>query len=125
MQTSDNVLQLAKERALFGFAAIVQQALFDAEARIDQLMPDTRSGTEQYVLVAGRQFIQNAGKAFVKRVEEDYRALLDRAMETMYKEWRVSIDKISARPSPLRMAGSKGLLRVAPQARTFSAMLWR
>ncbi len=95
MQTSDNVLQLAKERALFGFAAIVQQALFDAEARIDQLMPDTRSGAEQYVLVASRQFIQNAGKAFVKRVEEEYRTLLDRAMETMYKEWRVSIDKIS------------------------------
>jgi len=95
MQNSDNVLQLAKERALFGFAAIVQQALFDAEARIDQLMPDVRSGTEQYVLVAGRQFIQNAGKAFVKRVEEEYRSLLDRAMETMYKDWRVSIDKIS------------------------------
>ena len=95
MQNSDNVLQLAKERALFGFAAIVQQALFDAEARIDQLLPDVRSGTEQYVFVASRQFIQNAGRAFVQRVEEDYRALLDRAMQTMYKEWRVSLDKIS------------------------------
>ncbi|HEY8026804.1 MAG TPA: DUF1631 family protein [Burkholderiaceae bacterium] len=95
MQNSDNVIQLAKERALFGFAALLQQSLFDAEARIDQLFGETRSGTEQYALVAGRQFLQTAGAAFVKRVEAEYRGLLDRAMETMYKEWRVSISQIS------------------------------
>ena len=95
MENSDNVLQLAKERALFGFTAIVQQGLFDVEVRIEQLMPEARTGTENYELVASRQFVQNSGKAFVKKVEADYRGLLDRAMETMYKEWRVSIDKIS------------------------------
>ena len=95
MQSSDNVLQLAKERALFGFAALVQQSLFDVEARIDQLYGETRIGTEQYALAAGRQFIQTSGKAFVKRVEAEYHGLLDRGMETMYKKWRVSIDQIS------------------------------
>ena len=95
MQNSDNVLQLAKERALFGFAAIVQQAMFDAEVRIGQLLPEVRTGAEQFILVTARQFLQNAGRAFVKRVEDDYRTLLDRAMATMYKEWRVDIGKIS------------------------------
>lgn len=95
MQNSDNVLQLAKERALFGFAAILQQSLSDVDARAAQLLPETRTGTEQYELVGSRQFIQNSGKVFVKRVDEEYRALLDRAMETMYKDWRVSIGKIS------------------------------
>ena len=42
MQSSDNVLQLAKERARFGFAAIVQQAMFDAEARIDHAAVEAR-----------------------------------------------------------------------------------
>jgi hypothetical protein len=95
MQNSDNVLQLAKERALFGFAAILQQSLSDVDTRAAQLLPETRTGTEQYELVGSRQFIQNSGKIFVKRVDEEYRALLDRAMETMYKDWRVSIGKIS------------------------------
>ncbi|HEX8955867.1 MAG TPA: DUF1631 family protein, partial [Burkholderiaceae bacterium] len=95
MQNTDNVLQLAKERALFGFAAIVQQGLFDVEERIEQLLPEVRSGGEQYELNASRQFIQTSGKVFVKRVEERYRALLERAAETMYKDWRVDINKIS------------------------------
>ncbi|HEX7642908.1 MAG TPA: DUF1631 family protein [Burkholderiaceae bacterium] len=95
MQTTDNVLQLAKERALFGFTAIVQQGLFDMEARIEQMLPEVRSGAEQYELSTSRQFIHNSGKAFLKRVEERYRGLLERATETMYKDWRVDINKIS------------------------------
>jgi hypothetical protein len=96
MQITNSVIQLAKERAQFGFAALAQQMLQDADERIVQLQVEVRSGSEQYALVAGRQFIQSSGKIFVKRVDTLYREMLDRAMRTMYTDLRVSIQHISA-----------------------------
>jgi len=96
MQITNSVIQLAKERAQFGFAALAQQMLQDADERIVQLQVEVRSGSEQYALVAGRQFIQGSGKIFVKRVDALYREMLDRAMRTMYTDLRVSIQQISA-----------------------------
>ena len=96
MQITNSVIQLAKERAQFGFAALAQQMLQDAEERIVQLQVEVRSGSEQYALMAGRQFIQSSGKIFVKRVDALYREMLDRAMRTMYTDLRVSIQQISA-----------------------------
>jgi hypothetical protein len=70
--------------------------LQDVEQRIVQLQTEAAYGSEQFALVDGRQFIQNSGKAFVTRVENHYRGLLDRAMQTMYTDMRVSIHSISA-----------------------------
>ena len=98
MPITNSVIQLAKERAQFGFGAVAQQMLQDAEERLAQLQADARSGSgsEQYALVAGRQFIQTSGKVFVKRVDTLYRELLDRAMQTMYTDLRVSLQQLSA-----------------------------
>lgn len=98
MPITNSVIQLAKERAQFGFGALAQQMLQDAEERLVQLQADARSGSgsEQYALVAGRQFIQTSGKVFVKRVDTLYRELLDRAMQTMYTDLRVSLHQLSA-----------------------------
>lgn len=98
MPITNSVIQLAKERAQFGFGALAQQMLQDAEERLVQLQADARSGSgsEQYALVAGRQFIQTSGKVFVKRVDTLYRELLDRAMQTMYTDLRVSLQQLSA-----------------------------
>ncbi|HXA46456.1 MAG TPA: DUF1631 family protein, partial [Burkholderiaceae bacterium] len=54
------------------------------------------SGSEQYALVTGRQFLQTSGKIFVKRADEHYRGMLDRAIETMHTDLRVSIHQLSA-----------------------------
>jgi len=96
MQINKRVIQLAKERAQFGFGALAQQMLQDVEQRIVQLQTEAAYGSEQFALVDGRQFIQNSGKVFVTRVENHYRDLLDHAMQTMYTDTRVSIHSISA-----------------------------
>lgn len=96
MQITNSVIQLAKERAQFGFAALAQQMLQDAEEAIGHLQANARSGGDQYTLVAARNFIQSSGKIFIKRVDNQYRMLLDRAMQTMYVDLRAALTDISA-----------------------------
>ena len=96
MQNSDNVIQLAKERALFGFSALVQKMLVDARSRIAQLLTEA-SPDDLRPLRAARDFVDSTGKLFVKRVDTQYRAMLERGLQTMYKtDWRVAIGSLSA-----------------------------
>jgi hypothetical protein len=96
MQITNDIIQLAKERALFGFSALAQQMLQDADERMVQLAAEGRFGGDQHFLHVGRQFIRNSGKVFLKRVEIMYRDSLERAMRTMYTDLRVALDQLSA-----------------------------
>lgn len=96
MQITNSVIQLAKERAQFGFGVLTQRMLQDVDERIMELQSDVRYGSDRTALLSARQFIQASGKAFAKRVDLQYRELLDRAMQTMYTDLRVSVRELSA-----------------------------
>jgi len=96
MEIDNNVIQLAKERAQFGFAALAQELLQDADEKLVSLLQSVRSGGDQYAMVAARNFIQTSSKTFLRRVDNQYRMLLDRAMQTMYVDLRTALSDINA-----------------------------
>jgi hypothetical protein len=96
MEIDNNVIQLAKERAQFGFAALAQELLQDADEKLVSQLQTVRSGSDQYAMVAARNFIQTSSKAFLRRVDNQYRMLLDRAMQTMYVDLRTALSDINA-----------------------------
>jgi uncharacterized membrane protein YgcG len=96
MQIDNSVIDLAKERAQFGFAALAQQLLQDADEKLLEQMQSSRSGGDQYAMLAARNFIQASSKTFLRRVDNQYRMLLDRAMQTMYVDLRAALSDINA-----------------------------
>jgi hypothetical protein len=96
MTISERVIHLAKERALFRFRVIAQQALRAAGDGARQRMKDTRSTDEERALTDAYEFILQHGKAFQHNLEAAYRDLLDRAMATMYTDLRMPLDRFSA-----------------------------
>ena len=68
----------------------------DADDGLIRLQAGSRSSPDYRGVVTGRQFIQISGKEFVKRADAHYRDMLDRAMQTMHTDLRVSIHKLSA-----------------------------
>lgn len=96
MPISKRVIQLAKERALFRFAALAQPMLQDADNSLGQLLSTKLSGADERSAFGARQFLRQDGKAMLARFEAIFREVLERAMQTMYSDLRLSFDKVSA-----------------------------
>lgn len=90
------LLQAAKDRALFGFLAVVQRAMQDADHNIVEKMALAKSGLDQTALSSVRHFIRQDGNVFLRRIDELFRVNLDRAMQTMYVDMRPGMRKVSA-----------------------------
>ncbi|TFV94918.1 DUF1631 family protein [Oxalobacteraceae bacterium OM1] len=90
------LIQSSKDRATFGFLALVQRAMQDAEKDIAQRMIEARTPLEQSTLSAVRHFLRQDGNQFLRRVDALYRTYLDRAMQTMYVDFRPGLKKVSA-----------------------------
>jgi hypothetical protein len=89
------LIQTAKERATFGFLAVVQRAMQDADKNIAELLIFAKSGPEQTALTSVRHFLRQDGSVFLRRVDHLFRNALDRAMQTMYVDLRPGMRKLS------------------------------
>lgn len=96
MQLSKRVIQLAKERAIFGFAMLAQNIVADAQDGIKQAMAKARSNEEHRTLNSAMQFLHFDGSRFNERIQSFYRDYLDRAMQTMYTDLRTGLHNMSA-----------------------------
>ncbi|HTH45312.1 MAG TPA: DUF1631 family protein [Oxalicibacterium sp.] len=90
------VVQLAKERALFRFSTLAVRMLQDANQSIAQLIPAASTAQEQKSIALAREFLQEYGKEFLKRLNESYAAYVERGMQTMYRDLRQSMHDISS-----------------------------
>jgi hypothetical protein len=90
------VVDAAKERALFGFLALIQRAMQDADKNLVQTLSGASSGLNQSALAAVRHFLRQDGNVFLRRVDSLYRTSLERAMQTMYVDMRPDMRKLTA-----------------------------
>lgn len=90
------LIDTAKERASFGFLALVQRALQDADRNMVRLLSEAKSGQDQTALMAVRHFIRQDGNVFLRKMDTLYRGYLERAMQTMYVDIRAGMRKLSA-----------------------------
>jgi Protein of unknown function (DUF1631) len=90
------LIQAAKDRAMFGFLALVQRAMQDADKDLVQKLAEAKSNLDQTTLSAVRHFLRQDGNQFLRRVDVLYRNYLDRAMQTMYVDFRPGMKKMSA-----------------------------
>ncbi len=95
-----NLIETARERAIFGFMALVQRAMQDADKLVVQRLSEARSNFEQSELNALRHFLRQDGNVFLRRIDALYRGYLERALQTMYVDLRpgmrqVSIDQLT------------------------------
>lgn len=90
------LIATAKERALFGFLALVQRALQDTDKNMVQLLSGAKSGLDQSALMAVRHFVRQDSNIFLRRIDTLFRGYLDRAMQTMYVDLRAGMRKVSA-----------------------------
>lgn len=96
MQISKRVIHLAKERALFGFSMLSQRMVSDTDSSLSKAISLARSGFDQKNLSAARQFLQQDGKLFQKRLDAFFSDYLERAMQTMYTDLRTGLHNMSA-----------------------------
>ncbi|MFC7516922.1 DUF1631 family protein [Herbaspirillum sp. GCM10030257] len=90
------LLQAAQDRAQFGFLAVVQRALQDADKNLVELLVKAKSGLDQSALTGVRHFIRQDGNVFLRRIDTMFRTNLDRAMQTMFVDLRPGMRKLSA-----------------------------
>ncbi|RZI42722.1 DUF1631 family protein [Herbaspirillum sp. HC18] len=90
------LIDAAKDRALFGFLAVVQRAMQDADKNIVEMLSVAKSSIDRSALNAVRHFLRQDGNVFLRRVDLLFRSNLDRAMETMYVDMRPGMRKLSA-----------------------------
>lgn len=90
------LIQVAKEKAQFGFLAVVQRAMQEADKNIVEAQARPTSGIDQSVLMSVRHFLRQDGNVFLRRIDELFRASLDRAMQTMYVDLRPGMKKLTA-----------------------------
>src|SRR4051812_24570531 len=95
MKVPKRVIQLAKERAMSGFADMARTMLAEAEASLCLPML-TRSTTEEKGIAAARQFIRQNGKVFLRRIDAFFSSYMDRAMHTMYTDLRMELRNVTA-----------------------------
>lgn len=89
------LLQAAKEKAQLGFLAVVQRAMQEADKNIVELLAKAKSGADHSELMAVRHFLRQEGNVFLRRIDELFRANIDRAMQTMYVDMRPGMRKVS------------------------------
>ncbi|MBF8178962.1 DUF1631 family protein [Herminiimonas contaminans] len=90
------VIQLAKERALFRFSALAEHMLQDANVSLAQQIPTAGSANEQKWISASRDFLGTHGQEFLKRLNLSYIGYIERGMQTMYRDLRMSLQDVSA-----------------------------
>lgn len=90
------LIQAAKEKAQFGFLAVVQRAMQEADKNIVEALARPKSGADQSALMSVRHYLRQDGNVFLRRIDELFRASLDRAMQTMYVDLRPGMKKLSA-----------------------------
>lgn len=96
MQINNSVIQLAKERALFGFSALMQRVVKEADDRLVDLTTNSVAGVDQYTVSQCRQFIKVQGAKYLASMDQHYKHALERAMQTMYTDLREGLANISA-----------------------------
>lgn len=89
------VIQLAKERAIFRFSALVSQMLVDANTSITQMLPAARSTAEQKTISASKDFLVTFGPTFLDRLKISYTGYVERGMQTMYRDLRQGLREVS------------------------------
>lgn len=89
------LLQTAQDKALFGYLAVVQRAMQDADRSLAEFQVTAKSGSYQTALTALRHFLRQDGNVFLRALETSYRNQLDRAMQTMYRDLRAELRKVS------------------------------
>lgn len=90
------LIQAAKDKALFGFLAVVQRAIQDADRNVVTLLSEAKSGLDHSALTAVRHFLRQDGNVFLRRADGLYRTYLERAMQTMYTDLRPGMRRLSA-----------------------------
>ena len=95
MRTINPVIQLAKERALFRFTALAHPMIKDAINSVNKALDSRPSDEDDKTLTAARLFLRQDETLFLKRIETVFAALLERAMQTMYHDDRVTIDQFA------------------------------
>ncbi len=95
MRTINPVIQLAKERALFRFTALAHPMIKDAINSVNKALDGRPSDENDKTLTAARLFLRQDETLFLKRIETVFAALLERAMQTMYHDDRVTIDQFA------------------------------
>ncbi|MNR76175.1 hypothetical protein D3C72_68320 [compost metagenome] len=96
MQAIKPVIQLAKERALFRFSTLAAHILQDASTSLTQHIPTAGSANEQKSISASRDFLASHGQEFLKRLNVSYAGYIERGMQTMYRDLRLSLHDVSA-----------------------------
>ncbi|HVK93269.1 MAG TPA: DUF1631 family protein, partial [Noviherbaspirillum sp.] len=86
----------AKDCAHFGFLALVQRAMQDADAHIVGLLAKGQSGRDHAAMTWARHFLRQYGTTFLRRIDPRFRDGLERAMQTMYVDMRPGMRKLSA-----------------------------
>lgn len=96
MQITKRVIQIAKERALFGYSAMAHRMVQYADNSMVESLSDPKSTSNSMTIASARQFLRQDGKVFLERVEALFRAYLERAMQTMYTDLRIGLENLSA-----------------------------
>jgi len=88
------LLQLAQQRALEGFGVLAARMLETAEHSMGQASRNA-VGDEAAALAAARSLVRFDGRLLAARMEQEFAALLERAMQTMYTDLRADLRKVS------------------------------
>ncbi|HJV51255.1 MAG TPA: DUF1631 family protein [Noviherbaspirillum sp.] len=90
------LLESAKDRAFFGFLALIQRAIQDADKNAGTQQTGASSSLSQSALMSLRHFLRQDSSALLRRVENLLRSYLDRAMQTMYVDMRPGLHNLTA-----------------------------
>lgn len=90
------LLDSAKDRAFFGFLALLQRAMQDADKNAGTLQSGATSGLSQSALMSLRHFLRQDSSVLLRRVETLLRNYLERAMQTMYVDMRPGLHNLTA-----------------------------
>lgn len=90
------LLDSAKDRAFFGFLALIQRAMQDADKNAGTQQSGASSGISQSALMSLRHFLRQDSSVLLRRVEALLRNYLDRAMQTMYVDMRPGLHNVTA-----------------------------
>ncbi|QAU34560.1 DUF1631 family protein [Janthinobacterium sp. 17J80-10] len=96
MQLIKRVTQLAKDRALIKFTAMVRAMVADAESVMQQELADGRLGADQRVLRSALDALQYEGNRIVVSMDARFRDSVDRGVRTMYTDLRQGLLGMSA-----------------------------
>lgn len=96
MQLLKRVIQLAKDRALIKFSALIRTMVKEAETAMLAEMADVRSGLNQRVFSAALQVLRKEQAGLVASIDARFRDSVDRGMRTMYTDLREGLGNLSA-----------------------------